>query len=67
METTRAQAAASALGPVRAEGLEPDAQTLQVLELWSTGVLDDRGLEQVRERLEARQPIEDLLPAVPHR
>lgn len=61
-DSTRSRAAASALGSVRAEGLEPDALTVQVLDLWSRGVIDDEQLAQVRRRLAAQQPVDDLLP-----
>ena len=61
VDSTRSRAAASALGSVRAEGLEPDALTRQILELWSRGISDER-LALIRRRLAAQQPVHDLLP-----
>ena len=62
LDSTRSRAAASALGSVRAEGLEPDALTLQVLDLWSRGIISNEQLALVRRRLAAQQPVRDLLP-----
>lgn len=62
VSSTRSRAVAGALGSVRAEGLQPDALTLQVLDLWSLGIIDDDQLARVRRRLAAQQPVHDLLP-----
>ncbi len=61
MDSARSRAAASALGSVRAERLEPDALTRQILELWLRGISDER-LALIRRRLAAQQPVHDLLP-----
>ena len=62
VDSTRSRAAASALGSVRAEGLQPDGLTLQILDLWSRGIISDEQLTLVRRRLAAQQPVHDLLP-----
>ena len=62
VDSTRSRAAASALGSVRAEGLEPDALTRQILELCSRGIISDERLALIRRRLAAQQPVHDLLP-----
>lgn len=61
-ETSPDQAAASALGSVRAEGLEPGGRAEIVLAAWSTGALSDAELDEIASRVAARTSIDDLLP-----
>jgi hypothetical protein len=49
--TTRDQAAANALGSVRAEGLEPAPEVVELLERWSRGELSDDELSEARKSL----------------
>jgi hypothetical protein len=57
-ELSRKQAAADALGLLRAEGLEPSPEHQALADRWVAGEIDDEqfeylNLEQVRERLAA--------------
>lgn len=62
MGISRAQAASSAIGSTRAEGREPSERVRHVLELWGSGGIDDAQLARIQARIEAQEPIEDLLP-----
>jgi hypothetical protein len=60
--TTRADAVASALGSVRAEGLDP-GRAEPLLEAWARGELTDAQLEQARLKLlkDRSLTVEELL------
>ena len=61
---TRAEAAANALGSVRAEGLDP-GRAEPILAAWARGELTDEQLEQLGRRLlhERELTAAELLPA----
>jgi Antitoxin VbhA len=57
-DVSRKQAAADALGLLRAEGLEPSPEHQALADRWVAGEIDDEqfehlNLEQIRERLAA--------------
>ena len=63
MEIPRVQAAASALGSVRAEGGQPGPEVEALLAAWGRGELPTEVLTQARRLLAAGGSIEHLLPA----
>lgn len=62
---TRAQAAADALGSVRAEGLDP-GRAEPILAAWASGELTDEQLEQVSQMMlhDPQLEVEELLGRV---
>ncbi len=52
--TTRQHAAATALGSVRAEGLEPEPEVVELLERWARGEVSDAQLDEARKTLAAK-------------
>ena len=63
MESTRLQAATSALGSVRAEGGQPGPEVEALLAAWGRGELPTAVLTEARRLLAAGGSIEHLLPA----
>ena len=53
--------AADAVGSVRAEGLEPGATVLEVLQRWVDGAIETEQLGEAANRLAAGESISDLL------
>lgn len=53
----RHEIVASALGSTRAEGLEPDEETVAVLEAWARGEVSDADLDLATTRAVNGQPI----------
>jgi hypothetical protein len=58
---SRADAAADAIGSVRAEGLEPGATVVEILDRWANEALDAEQLGEAAERLAAGQSVTHLL------
>jgi hypothetical protein len=58
---SRAHARADAIGSVRAEGLEPGATVVEILDRWADDVLDTEQLGEAAERLAAGQSVAHLL------
>lgn len=67
MTVSRRQAAADALGSVRAEGLEPGPRAEAVLAAWAAGQLTDDQLAATRQRVSRGEAIDDLLTVAPLR
>lgn len=63
MESTKAQAVASVLGSVCAEGGQPGPEVEALLAAWGRGELPTAVLTQARRLLAAGGSIEHLLPA----
>ena len=63
VESTRSQAAASALGSVQAKGGQPGPEVEALLAAWGRGELPTAVLTQARRLLAAGGSIEHLLPA----
>jgi hypothetical protein len=57
----RERIAADAVGSVRAEGLEPGATVLAVLDRWVDGAIETKQLGEAANRLAAGESISDLL------
>lgn len=57
---TRAHIAADAVGSVRAEGLEPGADVLEILDGWIDGALATEQLGEAAERLANGQSVAKL-------
>jgi hypothetical protein len=58
---TKTQIAADALGSVRAEGLEPGATVVQVLDRWVDGAIETEQLGEAAQRLAAGQSVAHLV------
>jgi len=58
---TRAQIAADAVGSVRAEGLEPGAVVIEVLDRWANGAIETEQLGEAARRIVAGESVSDLL------
>jgi hypothetical protein len=58
---SRAHAVADAIGSVRAEGLEPGATVVEILDRWADEALDTEQLGEAAERLAAGQSVNHLL------
>ena len=61
MELTREQAAASAVGSVRAEGGEPGVEVEALLAAWARGEISTEVLTEAQRLLAAGESIEHLL------
>ncbi len=68
---TRAHMAADALGSVRAEGLEPGATVIEILDRWSEGTIATEQLGGAAQCLASGESVAHLLgepvPASAHR
>lgn len=58
---SRAHIAADALGSVRAEGLEPGATVIEVLDRWADGQIETEQLGEAARRLVAGESVAHLL------
>jgi len=58
---TRAHIAADAIGSVRAEGLEPGATVIEILDLWVDGTIETEQLGQAAQHLAVGQSVAQLL------
>ena len=58
---SRAQIAADAIGSVRAEGLEPGATVIEILDRWVNGQVETQQLGEAAQRLAAGEPVIHLL------
>jgi hypothetical protein len=58
---TRAHIAADAIGSVRAEGLEPGAIVIEILDRWVDGAIETEQLGEAAQRLAAGASMADLL------
>jgi hypothetical protein len=58
---TRAYIAADAVGSVRAEGLEPGATVIEILDRWVGGAIETEQLGEAAERLAAGESVAHLL------
>ena len=65
VELTREQAAASALGSVRAEGGEPGVEVEALLAAWGRGEIPTEALTEAQRLLAAGLSIEHLLHPTP--
>jgi Antitoxin VbhA len=62
----RPQIVADAIGSVRAEGLEPGATVVEILDRWVGGAIDTEQLGEAARCLAAGEPVTHLLgPADP--
>jgi hypothetical protein len=53
--------AADAIGSVRAEGLEPGATVIEILDRWVDGAIETEQLGEAAQRLAAGESVEYLL------
>jgi hypothetical protein len=53
--------AADAVGSVRAEGLEPGATVIEILDRWSEGTIATEQLGEAAQRLASGEPVAYLL------
>jgi hypothetical protein len=58
---TRAHIAADAVGSVRAEGLEPAAAVIEILDRWVDGAIGTEQLGEAAQRLAAGESVVHLL------
>lgn len=58
---SKAQIAADVVGSVRAEGLEPGATVLEVLDLWVEGTVETDQLGEAAQRLAVGGSVDHLL------
>lgn len=58
---TRAHIAADAVGSVRAEGLEPGATVIEILDRWVDGAIETEQLGEAAQRLAAGETVVHLL------
>ncbi len=58
---SRAHVVADAIGSVRAEGLEPGATVVEILDRWADRALDTEQLGEAAHRLAAGQSVAHLL------
>jgi hypothetical protein len=58
---SRAHIAADAIGSVRAEGLEPGATVIEILDRWVDGAIETEQLGEAAARLAAGESVEYLL------
>jgi hypothetical protein len=61
MNDSRAQIVADAVGSVRAEGLEPGATVLEILDRWVGGAIETEQLGEAAQCLAAREPVTHVL------
>lgn len=64
MMDSRAHIAAGAIGSVRAEGLEPGAIVIEVLDRWIDGAIETEQLGEAAQRLAFGESVEHLLSDV---
>jgi hypothetical protein len=68
---TRPYIAADAVGSVRAEGLEPGATVIEILDRWTEGTIATEQLGEAAQRLASGESVAHLLsepvPASAHR
>jgi hypothetical protein len=57
---SRANIVADAIGSVRAEGLEPGAAVIEILDLWASGAIETGQLGEAAQQLAAGVPVADL-------
>jgi hypothetical protein len=57
---SRAHVVADAIGSVRAEGLEPGATVVEILDRWADGALDTEQLGEAAHRLAAGRSVAHL-------
>lgn len=60
---SRAHIAADAIGSVRAEGLEPGAIVIEILDRWIDGAIETEQLGEAAQCLAAGESVEHLLDA----
>ena len=58
---TRAHIAADAVGSVRAEGLEPGATVIEILDRWTEGTIVTEQLGEAAQRLASGESVAHLL------
>ncbi len=58
---TKAHIAADAVGSVRAEGLEPGATVIEILDRWVDGAIETEQLGEAAQRLAVGEPVGHLL------
>jgi Antitoxin VbhA len=58
---SRAHIAADAIGSVRAEGLEPGAIVIEILDRWIEGAIETEQLGEAAQRLAVGESVEHLL------
>ncbi len=61
MIDTRAHIAVDAVGSVRAEGLEPGAAVIEILDRWVEGKVETEQLGEAAQRLAAGESVAHLL------
>jgi Antitoxin VbhA len=61
MIDSRAHIAADAIGSVRAEGLEPGATVIEILDRWVDGAIETEQLGEAAARLATGQSVTHLL------
>lgn len=61
MIDSRAHIAADAIGSVRAEGLEPGATVIEILDRWVDGVIETEHLGEAAQRLAVGASVAHLL------
>lgn len=61
MIDSRAHIAADAIGSVRAEGLEPGATVIEILDRWVDGAIETEQLGEAAARLAAGKSVTHLL------
>lgn len=61
MMDSRVHMAADAIGSVRAEGLEPGATVIEILDRWVDGAIETEQLGEAAQRLAAGESVEYLL------
>lgn len=54
---TRAHIAADAVGSVRAEGLEPGATVMEILDRWTEGAISNEQLGEAAQRLASGESV----------
>ena len=58
---TRAHIAADAIGSVRAEGLEPGATVIEILDRWTEGTIATEQLGEAAQRLASGESVAHLV------
>jgi hypothetical protein len=61
MIDSRAHIAADAIGSVRAEGLEPGATVIEILDRWVDGAIETEQLGEAAQRLAVGESVTHLL------
>lgn len=61
MIDSRAHIAADAIGSVRAEGLEPGATVIEILDRWVDGAIETKQLGEAARRLAVGESVAHLL------